>query len=119
MSIPFDSQAQIIGLRTTNYRSNGALAVVALVDYGIEEEGFEEVPVSVNLDHVNAGQTMKSRNLAEGEFFAKNYSEGERLYSALVSGGWIEPTGATARTGFVTVPACRLTDEGKKYCRPL
>ena len=96
----------VLGLKLDTYRSNGALAVAALMEYDDGER--ENVVVSVNLAH---GQSTESDQLLGGEFAVKNYSEGTAVYNALLVAGWIIPTGKTIETGHVNVPVCRLSDK--------
>ena len=97
---------KIVGLRRDKYRSNGALVVLAATEYPDGQK--ESVTVSINLDH--ADNKHMSRALKSNEFFCKNYSEGESIYKALVTAGWIVPTGFSQHTGFVTCPACTINE---------
>lgn len=53
--------------------------------------------------------------LDDGEFFVKNYSEGEYFYNALISHGILSETGATVPSGFVDIPICKF--HGEEYER--
>jgi len=101
-----DNGATVLGLRLDRYRSNGALAVMADLQWG-DGEVEPRNPVSMNLDHDD--NDYASRKLQDGEFYAKSYSEGERLFNALIACGWIEVCGEPARSGFVRLARCRLT----------
>ena len=88
---------QVRSLQTHKKYKNGAMVVEALT---IEEC----LVLSINID-------IESLALREGEFFAKNHSEGKPLYDALLAAGWIEETGLTTKPGFVEIPAVKLTDK--------
>lgn len=108
-----ETKFEIAGLRLRKYPSNGATALVAIIN--VRENGEiveqEQLPISVNLDHTING--FASRELPPDEFYVKSYSEGEKPYEALLAAGIIEPTGKMAQTGYVTLPACRLTLKGR------
>ena len=106
---------RFLGLETRPYSSNDALAVLVVIEYPGDEDGPGEVesfPISINLDY--AENPVKSKDLPKGQFFAKDYSEGTKIFNALVNEGLIEvvPDSSRVATGYVTVPICRLTEKG-------
>lgn len=84
-------------IATTNYRENGALAVLAF-----DKEGEPYGNISVNLP--------ESADLPEGAFYVKHWSENEPLFAALIEQGIIEPVDApVAESGFISgIKAYRL-----------
>lgn len=46
--------------------------------------------------------------LEEGEYHIKDYSGNEWIVSDLITQGFLEPTGAHAEAGFVSVPVCTI-----------
>ena len=99
LKITYDSgTCEVISLRKTEY-SDGNLAVVANLIW--DDCNAEKVRVSVNLpDQTNV--------LGDGEFYAKNWSEGERMFNVLISAGWIVDTGRGGQSGFVRPPVCKI-----------
>lgn len=75
---------------------NGRLAVV-LHD---EESGYAKLSINV----------PEYKNIAEGEFVFKNYSENEGLYEEMLRLGVIKPTGKYASSGYVSCPICTLCE---------
>ena len=49
----------------------------------------------------------------DDEIFVKDYSENEGMVTALMNAKLIKEPHRTVRTGFVAVPVCRLTEQGK------
>lgn len=92
----------ITSIEKSVYKTNNALAMLANVEY---DDGYkEQVAISVNL-------AEESPNLPDGQFYAKNYSEGYPIFSTLIAAGWIETTGKETQSGYVTLPVCQLTDK--------
>jgi hypothetical protein len=96
----------IKGLRLNRYANNNALAVSAEVVWD-DGEFDPPQPVSVNLS--SDTNNYASDILPPDEFYAKSYSEGERLVTTLYNYGWIEISGLPAKTGFVSCWRCRVT----------
>lgn len=91
--------ANITGLRMETYNDLN-LAVLAQLQY---DNGYEEeVPVSVNIPNF-------AKFLGEGEFFAKNWSEGESVFNALENSGTLVVTDRAVQTGYVMAPVCYLS----------
>ncbi len=84
------------------------LAVVAHLNFG---DGIERQIISVNIEG--------SKELPDGVFYAKSYSELKDMFTQFISNGVIEiATDIPAKeTGYVKVPACRLTALGKTMLR--
>ena len=80
------------------YRSNDRLAL-ELLDLHTAEP---VLVVTVNIPDCY---------LEEDEVLVKNYSEGEGILKALIEAGYMEDTGKSVKTGFVTLPICRLLKE--------
>ena len=96
-----DSSCQVLGLRFSKYDKNDRLAVIAALEWA--DGLIESQVVSVNLPD-ESNQTL----LKKGQFFAKNWSEGERIFNALVASKWIVPTGWLGSSGFVRPPVCEV-----------
>lgn len=99
-----DTVVELKAIRKTMY-TEGNLAVQADVLWE-DDNHPETITFSVNVPTVRLG---------EGEFLAKNYSEGEPLYSALIGAGLIEPTGQEVPSGWVVLPVCRLTEKANDF----
>lgn len=67
-----------------------------------EEGGWSERLASVTIN-------IFAEDPAPGCIWVKNWSENEGMLDALTEAGWLEGTGRTTRSGFVTVPEARLT----------
>ena len=94
--------ATVNALVISQYRDNGATAVIAEMVY---DDGMpEQLTISVNLMGV-------SDMLGKGLFLAKNYSEREELYAELVKGGWLAPNGSEAQSGYVRLPVCMIGEK--------
>jgi len=87
--------SRIVALKETEYH-DGNYCVLAVWDDG------EESPVSVNIPD-QAFNLMR-----KGEFFLKNWTEGEALAKALLESGQVVDTGSTVPSGYVRAPICRL-----------
>lgn len=85
---------KIIKLTETKY-ADGNKAVFAAWDDG------DLSKVSVNLPGI-AGQ------LQDGEFFLKDYTEGEPQAKALLASGAVIKTGFTAQAGYAAVPIVKI-----------
>ncbi len=103
MSFNFDCyglDVTIERLEVTKYQT-GATAVIAHGFIHDEEapEPFRQV-VSMNVPG-------ESENLGD-DFAAKNYSEGEPLFKALIDNLWIMATRGVVQSGFVQMPVCTI-----------
>lgn len=52
--------------------------------------------------------------LEDGYIFVKSYSENDGLYELMLKAGHIEPAIGHVRSGFVSVPVCKLLLTNKK-----
>ena len=91
-----DESAEVVNLHKAEYY-DGNLAIVAELVWN--DGNKEKTKVSVNLPD-------QAHFLAEGQFFAKNYSEGERVFNALIASGWIVSTGHVGSSGYARPPVC-------------
>lgn len=82
------------------YRDNNALAVELITTNG---EPF--AMISVNMP--------ESAQLAEDEFFLKDWSENEPVAKSLIDMGAIIPTGKSASSGYVTAKSYKISPEYK------
>ena len=94
----FEAMDTTLRVEIGRYRDNGNMAVSL-----IEEDGFNSPfgSLSVNID----------LPLAEGEFFAKTWSENDELAQAALASGVFEDTGRRVPYGFVEAQVWRLMDQ--------
>jgi len=103
----FNGKADLQSINYSRY-ANGALAVVANVDFG---EGYAEpMKMSVNLAD---DQPITSDQLAVGEFHCPAYSEHEATFKALLEADLIEVVGGPHPSGYVMIDVCKLTAKGQ------
>lgn len=98
------------GLGITTY-ADGNPALIGLLQWG-EDDYPDEQTLSINIP-------SEAGILEEDEFFVKNYSEAVEIFNGLISLGLIAETGKSARSGFVSIPVCKLTQKGKDIVRDL
>ncbi len=98
---------QVDSLKLVDYR-NGGTACLAKVNWMSAVDGGANEPVQDTV--ISIRLEPETDELTRDQFFCKHYSELEELYNALVKAGWLKPIDVTARTGFVTVPACIIGD---------
>ncbi|QGZ16747.1 hypothetical protein PBI_DEWDROP_100 [Microbacterium phage Dewdrop] len=111
MSLTFDTirlagidYAGPIEVQLTSYLdANAGSPAIVLITH---EEGFPDLLSKVTLNMAGTGSFP-----AEGCVFVKDYSEGEGMLQAFVDKGWMQPTGRTVRSGWVTVPEAKLIGE--------
>lgn len=80
--------------------SNGRIAI-ELID---PEDGEPIAVATVNIPEVH---------ISDDEVIIKDYSENEGMYDLFVKEGLIFPETRRIRTGFVTVPVCKITEKLK------
>jgi len=111
-SICLSDDIRVTGLRLSQYITNGAMGVIALME---TPDGLEEEAISINLP-VSEIQGS-SRGLDPDCFYAKNFEQGQPLLKTLIEAGWIELTKHEATFigigGHFTVPICKLTARGQ------
>jgi len=109
----YNMKAQILKLIITKY-ADGNMAVLAECVIDDTDDPMNGQPetnsLSVNLTDLQSPGLL-SCDLPKGDFYAKNYSENEWLFNALLKEGWIELTGIITRSGFVELPACKITEK--------
>lgn len=106
LNIPVPSiGANITGLHFSEYR-DGNLACLARLSY---PDDTEDLPISVNIPE-------EARELKGGEFFAKNWSENEAIFNALVESGELVVMEKSVATGYVVAPVCHLKDVPPHDC---
>lgn len=57
---------------------------------------------------LTATVNLPDEDLEDNEVFIKDYSENDGILEVLVNAGIIEDTGKRVRSGFVTIPVCRV-----------
>jgi hypothetical protein len=97
-----------VTIHATKYANNGALAVqlTSMGDFGPEPL----TTLSVNMAH---GQNAESKDLPEGCFYAKDWSENEELAHEAAASGWFKFRDdiPPAISGYVCAEAWELLDE--------
>lgn len=101
----YGASEQLTLYRTTYADGNTAILIEA---YDVQMD----YPAPFGVLSVNI--PSEADHLQEGEFFAKNYSEGKDLFDHLVNEGLIEHAGWRAQTGYVSIPAVRFTEKAKE-----
>ncbi|MFZ8932361.1 MAG: DUF4313 domain-containing protein [Bacteriovoracaceae bacterium] len=101
-------------MKAINFKGKKLLLVQSYYVYGgpalgLMEVGKTEIPYCVL--SVNVPAPIKTK---VGNFFIKNYSENEEIYKFLIEHGYLEETGHSIESGFVTIPECVLTDKAKE-----
>lgn len=86
---------RIVALFETEYK-DGNRAILA--ERVFEDGETERTPISVNIPN-EAYNLMQ-----EGEFFLKNWSEGQATAEALIDSGILIDSGSSVQTGFVRAP---------------
>lgn len=109
---------KVVGITVTHYRDNDkAMAVTLKLEWPPSEDNGGQVTVEDHALSVNIPEAaVPNHLLPEGEFYAKNWSENEKLYQACLEHRIIEEVeGKSATSGFITAPVCRLSATGKLW----
>ena len=106
----FNQTVSINSVKLDRY-NNGALAVSLMMTYSDDEDGFES-PTRLSVNFAD-NQALKSEDLPEGQFIAKDYSEMEDIFAAVLEAGIVKIVGPRVVSGYISCPICELTELGK------